>query len=221
MLQRLESLPFDGSSLDWKAGLSAWRYYREFVARQQTHTSEPIQGGILHSEPAKATEPESDLDPKSQKLDLECDSSLQSGPDSSDLKGSMESQSAGTESTVLVPKMEDSESSSSVDPEHEPTGTQCTASDQEPLFFRVTCTRGGRKHCFSSPEAASHFGAGLARYFGWKVRLKNPDLEVLLNIADNSASVGIALTRESMCKRNIVQFGPTTLRSTIAYGLLR
>ena len=87
--------------------------------------------------------------------------------------------------------------------------------------FRVTCTRGGRKHCFSSMDAAKHFGAGLARYFGWKVQLKNPDLEVLLGISDDIATVRIALSRESKYKRNITHFGPTTLRSTIAYGLLR
>lgn len=87
--------------------------------------------------------------------------------------------------------------------------------------FRVTCNRIGRKHCFSSVEAASHFGAGLARYFGWKVQLKNPDLEVLLSIANEDATVRIALSRESKHKRNITHFGPTTLRSTIAYGMLR
>ena len=61
----------------------------------------------------------------------------------------------------------------------------------------------------------------MARYFNWKVQMKNPDIEVLLNIMGDSATVGIALTREGKFKRNIAHFGPTTLRSTIAYGLLR
>ena len=89
------------------------------------------------------------------------------------------------------------------------------------ITFRATCTRGGRKHGFTSQDAAKHFGAGLARYFGWKVQLKQPDIEILLVISGDSARVGVALTREAKFKRNITQFGPTTLRATIAYGLLR
>ena len=89
------------------------------------------------------------------------------------------------------------------------------------LTFRATCTRGGRKHCFTSQDAAKYFGAGLAQYFGWKVQLKQPDIEVLLTISGDSAQVGVALTREAKFKRNITYFGPTTLRATIAYGMLR
>lgn len=89
------------------------------------------------------------------------------------------------------------------------------------ITFRATCTRTGRKHKFTSPEAAKYFGAGLARYFGWKVQLKQPDIEVLLDITGDSATVGVALTREAKFKRNITHFGPTTLRATIAYGILR
>jgi Holliday junction resolvasome RuvABC ATP-dependent DNA helicase subunit len=65
------------------------------------------------------------------------------------------------------------------------------------------------------------FGAGLARRFGWTVQLKNYELEVLLTIMGESMTVAIALNKESKYKRNIAHFGPTTLRSTIAYGLLR
>lgn len=89
------------------------------------------------------------------------------------------------------------------------------------ITFRATCTRAGRKHKFTSPEAAKYFGAGLAHYFGWKVQLKQPDIEVLLDITGDSATVGVALTREAKFKRNITHFGPTTLRATIAYGMLR
>lgn len=93
--------------------------------------------------------------------------------------------------------------------------------DGRDITFRATCTRGGRKHSFTSQEAAKYFGAGLACYFGWKVQLKQPDIEVLLDIAGDSITVGIALTREAKFKRNITRFGPTTLRATIAYGMLR
>lgn len=45
--------------------------------------------------------------------------------------------------------------------------------------------------------------------------------QVLLNIHNNEMVIGIALTEESLHRRNITHFGPTTLRSTLAYGMLR
>ena len=89
------------------------------------------------------------------------------------------------------------------------------------ITFRVTCTRRGRKHSFSSMDAARSLGAGLVRHFGWTVQLKNPSLEVLLTIVGDAMTIALALNKESKYKRNITHFGPTTLRSTSAYGLLR
>ena len=87
--------------------------------------------------------------------------------------------------------------------------------------FRVSCVRGGRQHVFSSMEAAGRLGAGLEKRFGWKVLMKNYDIEVLLNIRGDRAKIFIALSQESKSKRNITHFGPTTLKSVIAYGMLR
>ena len=87
--------------------------------------------------------------------------------------------------------------------------------------FRVTCTRTGNKHSFSSPEAAAKFGGGINDWFGWRVNLSNPDIEVLLNIVNGNVVIGIALTKESRGKRNITHFGPTTLKSSIAYCMLQ
>ncbi|XP_021788876.1 THUMP domain-containing protein 3 isoform X2 [Papio anubis] len=88
------------------------------------------------------------------------------------------------------------------------------------LKFRVTCNRAGEKHCFTSNEAARDFGGAVQDYFKWKADMTNFDVEVLLNIHDNEVIVGIALTEESLHRRNITHFGPTTLRSTLAYGML-
>ncbi|XP_025306662.1 tRNA (guanine(6)-N(2))-methyltransferase THUMP3 isoform X2 [Canis lupus baileyi] len=90
----------------------------------------------------------------------------------------------------------------------------------ELLKFRVTCNRAGEKHCFSSNEAARDFGGAIQDYFKWKADMTNFDVEVLLNIHDKEIVVGIALTEESLHRRNITHFGPTTLRSTLAYGML-
>ena len=89
--------------------------------------------------------------------------------------------------------------------------------------FRVTCTRThsvpSQKHPFTSMQAAAKFGGSINDLFGWIVDLENFDLEVLLNIVDSHVVVGISLTKESLFRRNIVNFGPTTLKSTLAYCL--
>ncbi|XP_075430795.1 tRNA (guanine(6)-N(2))-methyltransferase THUMP3 [Ascaphus truei] len=96
-----------------------------------------------------------------------------------------------------------------------------TADAGSVLKFRVTCNRAGDKHSFTSNEAARDFGGAVQEHFQWKADMTNFDVEVLLNISYNEMLVGIALTEESLHRRNITHFGPTTLRSTLAYGMLR
>ncbi|XP_006851626.1 PREDICTED: THUMP domain-containing protein 3 [Chrysochloris asiatica] len=103
----------------------------------------------------------------------------------------------------------------------ETDGSSKEETDHQVLKFRVTCNRAGEKHCFTSNEAARDFGGAVQDYFKWKADMTNFDVEVLLNIHDNEIVVGIALTEESLHRRNITHFGPTTLRSTLAYGMLR
>ncbi|XP_076003522.1 tRNA (guanine(6)-N(2))-methyltransferase THUMP3 [Genypterus blacodes] len=89
------------------------------------------------------------------------------------------------------------------------------------IKFRVTCSRAGDKHSFSSNEAARDFGGAVQEFFQWKADMTKFDVEVLLNIHKEEVVVGIALTEESLHRRNITHFGPTTLRSTLCYGMLR
>ncbi|NWZ93942.1 THUM3 protein, partial [Nesospiza acunhae] len=98
---------------------------------------------------------------------------------------------------------------------------QAGAGEAKVLRFRVTCNRAGDKHSFTSNEAARDFGGAVQEHFQWKADMTNFDVEVLLNIHSNEVVVGIALTEESLHRRNITHFGPTTLRSTLAYGMLR
>lgn len=97
--------------------------------------------------------------------------------------------------------------------------------DQPPegkvIKFRVTCSRAGDKHSFSSNEAARDFGGAVQEHFQWKADMTKFDIEVLLNIHNEEVVIGIALTEESLHRRNISHFGPTTLRSTLCYGMLR
>ena len=207
VLPRLETLPFD-HMLAWDVPLSAWRYHQEHLQANSYGATEDSSVAKDHDSSAQQTS------------ELEGQTEIDSGSKEGAQIGSKR------DDDVMRPALEAAESSAL-----EPTSKVSHLSTTPPgsvtdgatrqISFRVTCNRIGRKHCFSSVEAASHFGAGLARYFGWKVQLKDPDLEVLLNIANDDATVGIALSRESQHKRNITHFGPTTLRSTIAYGMLR
>uniref|UniRef100_A0A5S6R132 THUMP domain-containing protein n=1 Tax=Trichuris muris TaxID=70415 RepID=A0A5S6R132_TRIMR len=89
------------------------------------------------------------------------------------------------------------------------------------IKFRVTCSRTGTQHAFNSTEAAGALGAAVVDKFGWKVDLVNFDMEVLLSIDWRRARIGLALTDRSLALRNLVSCGPTAMKATIAYGLLR
>ncbi|PVD24519.1 hypothetical protein C0Q70_15002 [Pomacea canaliculata] len=99
--------------------------------------------------------------------------------------------------------------------------TQKSKHDATKPTFRVTCNRAGENHSFDSMSAAASFGSAVQTYFGWNVDMKNFDIEVILNIDNEEVSVGIGLTRESLHYRNLVAFGPTTLRPTICHNMLR
>lgn len=99
--------------------------------------------------------------------------------------------------------------------------SQEAAPEAKVIKFRVTCNRAGDKHSFSSNEAARDFGGAVQEFFQWKADMTKFDIEVLLNIHNEEMVIGIALTEESLHRRNISHFGPTTLRSTLCYGMLR
>uniref|UniRef100_A0A667X687 THUMP domain containing 3 n=1 Tax=Myripristis murdjan TaxID=586833 RepID=A0A667X687_9TELE len=96
-----------------------------------------------------------------------------------------------------------------------------SAPEAKLIKFRVTCSRAGDKHSFSSNEAARDFGGAVQEFFQWKADMTKFDIEVLLNIHNQEVVIGIALTEESLHRRTITHFGPTTLRSTLCYGMLR
>lgn len=87
--------------------------------------------------------------------------------------------------------------------------------------FRITCTRTGDKHKFSSRDFAPALGNVVNETFGWPVKMKEYDIEVVANILEESTLVTLSLTRESLHRRNITHFGVTTLKSTIAYSMIR
>ncbi|KAI2799288.1 hypothetical protein RDWZM_001967 [Blomia tropicalis] len=92
--------------------------------------------------------------------------------------------------------------------------------DYQKPSFRVSCNRTG-KHKITSQDACGIFGGLINDIFHWPVSLKQFDLELLLTIKNDSLKVSICLSKESLYKRYIVEYGLTTLRGTIAFNLIQ
>lgn len=90
----------------------------------------------------------------------------------------------------------------------------------ESLSFRATAYRTG-KHKFGSMQAAHHLGGGVNDLFHWIVDMTKFDIEIVLYIRNDDMTIGIQLTKDDQANRNITHFGPTTLRASISYNLLK
>ncbi|CAI4228400.1 unnamed protein product [Auanema sp. JU1783] len=104
---------------------------------------------------------------------------------------------------------------------YEETGVNTEITADVPTF-RVTCNRTGEKelHQFSSMEAARVMGAELNNMFGWKPNMKNFNIEVILSVRNETVTVMISLNAKSLFCRNIIAFGPTTMRSTMCFCMV-
>ncbi|KAK7916706.1 hypothetical protein WMY93_012467 [Mugilogobius chulae] len=80
--------------------------------------------------------------------------------------------------------------------EDQPNADQEEPSEAKVLKFRVTCSRAGDKHSFSSNEAARDFGGAVQEHFLWKADMTKFDIEVLLNIHNEEVVIGIALQKK-------------------------
>ena len=87
--------------------------------------------------------------------------------------------------------------------------------------FRVSSNRYGQRHKFTSPEICSIFGHVVDTKFGWPIKMKDYDLEIMANFNENRFYVALTLTSGSLDFRNIVNTGLTTLKATTCYALLR
>ena len=216
ILEKLYKLPQD---LDWNLALTLWKQFTGYPGIL-LKSENPGENNVMNINVA---------DNKTQTTCIGDDNGGNSGESSADSdkeapakrmkhgNGDFENETSGSEDdTSLV--QTDHEEALSV-PFSSDIPAESKSADLLPKF-RVTCTRTGKSHSFSSPEAAAKFGGGINDWLDWRVDLSNPDIEVLLNIVDNSVVIGIALTKETRGKRNIAHFGPTTLKSSIAYCML-
>lgn len=92
---------------------------------------------------------------------------------------------------------------------------------EEAESFCVRTRRVG-SHSFSSPEVEREGGGVLWRRFGTKVNLTEPECTVRIDVTDRVARVGVLYGNEALNKRFNWAWRPrVTLRTTIAYGMLR
>ncbi|XP_020777053.2 THUMP domain-containing protein 2 [Boleophthalmus pectinirostris] len=86
------------------------------------------------------------------------------------------------------------------------------------VTFRICCKcSGSLSRYFSTQDVSKVLGASLTTLLGWRVDLKNPHLEVNVNLTDDYCLQGIPLTKFPLANRNYVQ--TTGLRSTVAWAM--
>ncbi|XP_024947265.1 THUMP domain-containing protein 3 isoform X2 [Cephus cinctus] len=95
-----------------------------------------------------------------------------------------------------------------------------SASKESLLRFRVTCERTG-SHSFESQDVARIVGGELQDTFNWIVDLVQYHLQIVCHVKLGEIITSLRVTHESKHRRNIQFYGPTTLRSTICYSLIR
>jgi len=89
------------------------------------------------------------------------------------------------------------------------------------IRFRASANRIGKKQSITSPDAEWHFGGAIQDHTQWTVDLTNYNFEVLITLGVDFVTVCLSLTNASLHRRNIIDFGYTTLRASIAYNMLR
>ncbi|TKS85879.1 THUMP domain-containing protein 2 [Collichthys lucidus] len=87
-----------------------------------------------------------------------------------------------------------------------------------PISFRISCKcTGSLSRYFSTQEVSKIIGVGLSRLLGWKVDLKNPQLEVNVYLSDDHCLLGFPLTRLPLANRSYIK--TTGLRATVAWAM--
>ncbi|XP_061140588.1 THUMP domain-containing protein 2 [Syngnathus typhle] len=87
-----------------------------------------------------------------------------------------------------------------------------------PLSFRISCKCSGSvsRH-LSVQEVSKVLGTSLSGQLGWKVDLRNPQIEITVYLRDDHCLLGIPLTRLPLANRRYIK--TTGLRSTVAWAM--
>lgn len=96
------------------------------------------------------------------------------------MKPHSEAADATTEEQDLPEAAVPAETQSNVESTAEVEDSTEAAPEAKAIKFRVTCSRAGDKHSFSSNEAARDFGGAVQEFFQWKADMTKFDVEVVL-----------------------------------------
>lgn len=87
--------------------------------------------------------------------------------------------------------------------------------------FRCTCYRTGPNHKFRSNEAQIAVGGKIHDMYSWNPKMKDFDIEVVINCDIDQVYLAIALTNKSLFNRTMTHLGQVSLKPTISAALVR
>ena len=113
------------------------------------------------------------------------------------------------------------------EPEPEPRGGGETGA-KLPTFCVRACrreTRAGHKHAYTRVDVEQIVGGAIHTRFGWPVDLKQPELNVYVEVADDTAVIAVSLRSEASFKaRRRLEMeaglGATPLRRSTCYAMI-
>ncbi|NXJ66078.1 THUM2 protein, partial [Rostratula benghalensis] len=131
---------------------------------------------------------------------------------------------AGTGERCVIPERKNdqncwTESDTSLEHPSQSSGEKPT-SNNEPLSFsfRVSCRCSGAiAKILSSQEIGRAIGVALVKQCGWRVDLRDPDLEIFVHLNDIHTVVGVPLFRLPLANREYIR--TAGLRSTVAWAM--
>lgn len=86
--------------------------------------------------------------------------------------------------------------------------------------FRITAQRAGT-HEYNSLEIAAAAGAGVVQRCGWRVDLTGYDYDVRVYVTDDSALIGLRLSRDPLHQRARIVHAAASLNATVAAAMCR
>lgn len=91
--------------------------------------------------------------------------------------------------------------------------------ENECLTFRVSCKSTGIIRRLFGPQRLSQFiGYSLANVFGWKVDLRNPQMEIYVHANEDYFTIGLPVVSRPLSERKYLKH--IALRSTVCYAML-
>lgn len=86
--------------------------------------------------------------------------------------------------------------------------------------FRITASRSGT-HEFRSLDVAAAAGQGIVDAYGWRVDLTGFDVEVRVDVRQDTCLVGLRLSPQTLSQRSRVEHAAASLKSTVAHCMIR